>query len=369
MRVTVHKIVSSVVLWLLPRLGFSGPPRNDMHRRAEFNRMRTRRFYFYAFVLHVFFVVPSLISISGGCLHEVPAGVPMGKGDKLTKGKEMRIQIQKQVVRRKRRVRQSPVSIYEMLKDEDLQQQKQVNAQFSDFAGVPGGIGEGACAAGSPRGTALGGKLYFYRVKFDGPDWDANSSGVRPLMKEVLKAGVVKEVSGFNNNVSLAGLPKHSGKFFPALLYMTGTGAINANDQEVSNMRNYLLGGGMLFADVSGGSFDQAFRHFIRRVLPECKLEAIEFDHEIYRGGNMPYSMLHGCPIYRKHEGARAAQGIWIGPRISVFYSSGDLGSAWASAGIFQTRRRDVEQAYRMGINIITYSLLYYKVIADENSS
>ena len=369
MKATVHKVMVSALLWLQPRLGFCGPPRCDVHHRAEFNRMRTRRFTFYAVLLHVCLVLPSLISIGGGCLHEVPAGVPMGKGDKLTKGKEMRIQIQKQVVRRKRRVRQSPVSIYEMLKDEDLQQQKQVNAQFSDFAGVPGGIGEGACAAGSPRGTAVGGTLYFYRVKFDGPDWDANSNGVGPLMKEVLKAGLVKEISKRNNNVSLADLPKHSGKFFPALLYMTGTGAINANDQEVSNMRNYLLGGGMLFADVSGGSFDQAFRHFIRRVLPEYKLEAIEFDNEIYRGANMPYSMLHGCPIYRKHQGARAGQGIWIGPRISVFYSSGDLGSAWASAGIFQTRRRDVEQAYRMGINIITYSLIYYKVTSAEGNS
>ena len=369
MKLAVPDKLVRLLAKLKPYVGFGGPPRHAIHRRAEYNRMRTRRFYFYAAILHICFVVPSLISIGGGCLYEVPAGVPMGKGDKLTKGKEMRIQIQKQVVRRKRRVRQSPVSIYEMLKDEDLQQQKQVNAQFSDFAGVPGGIGEGACAAGSPRGTAVGGKLYFYRVKFNGPDWDANSSGVRPLMKEVLKAGVVKSVSGFNNNVSLADLPKHSGKYFPALLYMTGTGAINANDQEVSNMRNYLLGGGMLFADVSGGSFHQAFTQFIRRVLPEYKLETIEFDNEIYRGGNMPYAMLHGCPVYRKHEGAGPAQGMWVGPRISVFYSRGDLGSAWASAGIFQTRRRDVEQAYRMGINIITYSLLYYKVISADGNS
>ena len=366
----IRNLLNSLKSRLRRLLGFGGPTALDMEQRSEYHRMRIRRFYFYAILFHVGLFMPALITVTiPSCRYETPAGVPGGKGDKLTKGKEIRIQVQKQVVHRRRKVRQSPVSIYEMLKDEDLQSAQQTTAQFSDSAGVPGGIGSGACAAGSPRGTSVGGTLHFYRIKFDGPEWAANSEGVRPLMQEVLKAGVVKTVSGYNNNVSLTELPKHVGKYFPALLYMTGTGAINANDQEVSNLRNYLLGGGMLFADVSGGTFHESFVQFMRRVMPEGKLQPIEFDHEIYRGASMPYAMLHGCPIYRKYEsGGGTALGLWVGPRVSVFYSRGDLGAGWASAGIFQTRRRDVEQAYRMGINIITYSLIYYKVTASQGS-
>ncbi len=324
-----------------------------------YNRQRNRRFYTISAALHLLVVIMSLISFYG-CHHEVPAGIPQGKGEKLAMGKVVVIRTPKKVFR-KRRVRKSPVSIFEMIKEEELQEETTTRQQFSDAVGVPGGIGEGATAAGSPQGTALGGKLYFYRVKFNGPDWNANSAGVRPLMREVLSAGVVREVSGFNNVVPLDKLDKHSGKYLPNLLYMTGTGTISASDAEVRNLRAYLEAGGMLFADVSGGEFYTHFVQFMRRVLPQEQFREIEADNEIYRGDTMPYAMVHGCPIYRKHRGAGPAMGIWIGPRISVFLSRGDLGSAWSAAGIFKTRKRSVEQAFRMGVNIVSYSLLYYK--------
>jgi hypothetical protein len=348
-------------------LGFTGPSRYDVARRGEYNRQCARRSYTISVAFHAAIIFgPMLYSllVLRGCLHAVPIGVPMGKGDQVTAGRVVIHTPQR--VRRKRRVRQSPVSVYEMLKDEEQDMDKQTAQQFSDNVGVPGGVGKGAAAAGSPHGTVLGGKLYFYRIKFKGPDWDANSAGVRPLMQEVLKAGVVKKVSGFNNVVTLKDLTRHKDQYMPALLYMTGTGEINATDEEVKNLRDYLNGGGMLFADVSGGNFHDHFIQFMRRVFPGEQLTEIEFDHEIYRGKAMPYAMPRGCPVYRRHRGAGPALGLWKHGRLAVFYSRGDLGAAWAAAGIFQQRRRDVEQAYRMGVNIIAYSLLYYKYTGSE---
>lgn len=331
-----------------------------------YNRQRNRRFYTVSILVHVAVLLTSLVSFYS-CRHEVPAGVPRGEGDKLTMGKVVVVRTPQRVFRR-RRVRQSPVSVFEMIRDEDMQEEARMREQFSDAVGVPGGIGEGAAAAGSPHGTALGGKLHFYRIKFDGPGWDANGQGVRPLMQEILKAGVVKEVSGLNNVVPLSRLPEHTGKFLPHLLFMTGHGQINASDQEVRHLRDYLESGGMLFVDVNGGDFYQHFAQFMRRVLPNRELREIEADHEIYRGRSMPYAMVRGCPIYRQHRGPNRAMGIWIGPRISVFVSTGSLGSAWSTAGMFRTRRRDVEQAFRMSVNIVSYSLLYYKYGQAESS-
>ena len=348
-------------------LRLAGPERRDPHRHGEYARRRARVSYTVSVSAHAAVILGSVLwsfIFMRGCLHEVPAGLPMGKGKTLAMGKVI-IQTPKRI-QRKRKVRKSPVSVFEMLKEEDDEAEKKTAQQFSDNVGVPGGVGKGASAAGSPHGTVVGGRLYFYRIKFNGPEWDANSAGVRPLMKEVLKAGVVQKVAGYNNVVTLKDLPRHSGEYMPALLYMTGTGGINATDEEVANLRNYLKGGGMLFADVSGGDFHDNFVPFMRRVFPDQQLTVIEFDNEVYRGRTMPYALLHGCPIYRKHRGAGPAMGIWIGPKLAVFYSRGDLGAGWASAGIFQQRRRDVEQAYRMGINIITYSLLYYKYTGNE---
>jgi len=341
----------------------TGP--KDYNERIATHRQGDRRSYTVSTAIHLGVILISLATWQG-CRHKVPAGVPMGKGDKLALGKVVVIRTPKKV-RRKRRVRKSPVSVFEMIKDEDLQEDQRTAKQFSDSVGVPGGIGKGASAAGSPRGTALGGKLYFYRVKFDGPNWNANRTGVRPLMKEVLKAGVVKKISGFNNIVSLNDLPKHGGEYLPNLLYMTGTGPIKASGKEIENLRNYLQAGGMLFADVSGGDFHDHFVSFLKRVLPQAKLRPIEYDHEVYRGNVVPYAMLRGCPIYRKHRGAGPALGAWIGPRVAVFYSRGDLGSGWGAAGIFKSRRRSVEQAFRMGVNIVSYSLVYYRYQETED--
>ena len=72
----------------------------------------------------------------------------------------------------------------------------------------------------------------------------------------------------------------------------------------------------------------------------------------------MPWKMLAGCPIYRRHQGAGPAHGIFIDGRLAVFYSRGDLGAAWGSVG-YGRKRKNVELAFRMGINLLTYSLLY----------
>lgn len=352
-------MLKGLLVQIASLVGLCGPRRNDSARRLEYQRSRTRRFFSLSFGLHLLVILLSTVSVRG-CLYRVPAGVPMGKGDKLTMGKVKVVHVP-QRVRRKRLVRQSPVSVYEMIKDEDEQADKRAAQQFTDTVGSPAGVGEGAAAAGSPRGTVLGGTLHFYRVRFDGPDWDANSSGVRPLMNEVLHAGVVKKVSGWNNVVTLKDLPKHKGEFFPNLLYMTGTGAINASDEEVKNLREYLTHGGMLFADVSGGTFHEEFVKFMGRVMPGQALTPIEFDHEIYRGRTMPYAMVRGCPLYRNHRGAGPALGLWTGGRVAVFYSRGDLGAGWNAGGLFSRRRREVDQAFRMGVNIIAYSLIYYK--------
>jgi len=344
---------------LLTLTGFLGPSRNDKERHGEYNRQRSRRFYTIAVLLHILVILPELLQVDA-CLHETPKGVPGGKGNKLPAGKVRVVRTPKKV-RRRKKVRQSPVSIFEQIDEEDLKAEQETRQAFSDTMGVPGGIGEGAAAAGSPKGTALGGTLYFYRIKFNGPNWNANRAGVAPLMREVKDAGVVKKISGYNNAVSLKDLPKHSGKYLPALIYMTGTGPINATDEEVKNLRDYLMAGGMLFADVSGGDFYDHFRKFMRRVLPGVQPSVIEYDHEIYRGSVMPYAMIRGCPIYRAHKGAGPALGYWIGPKIAVFLSRGDLGSAWGAAGLFKSRKRNVEQAFRMGVNIVAYSLLYFK--------
>ena len=359
MRLPKSKRLARFVAWSTDLMGFGGPGRDDVRAHGDYNRYRSRRSYTTSVILHVAVIVLTSVSLVHGCRHKQPLGVPGGKGDQLPKGDTTAVKVPK-TVRRTRKVRQSPVKIHQVMDDIEEEWEKR-QSKVAGTVGSPKGIGKGEAAPGSPRGSVLGGTLYFYRIKFDGPGWNANRTGVRPLMREVLSSGVVRKVSGFNNVVSLKDLPKHSGDYMPALIYMTGVGHIKASNQEIQNVRDYLNNGGMLFADVSGGSFHQHFVKFMRRVFPHKRLTPIEYDHEIYRGGAVPYALVRGCPVYRRHKGAGPAMGLWVGDRISVFYSRGDLGAGWGAAGLFRSRKRNVEQAFRMGVNIVSYSLMYYK--------
>lgn len=221
--------------------------------------------------------------------------------------------------------------------------------------GLPDGTGTGNTRAGFPTGTdrSNGAKLWLYRVKYDG-NWDANPTALPALLKEVHKATNVP-VASSQETMTLRDLPNHTGKFFPRVLFITGTGRIDATDVERANLRKYLEAGGMLVADSSGGEFERAFADFIGRVLPKQRLRAIELDHEIYRGSQMIYQLPGGCPIYRQH-GSADARGVFDDDgRLMVFLSPGDLGSAWSIVDLGR-KRGQVEQAFQMGTNLVVYA-------------
>ncbi len=64
---------------------------------------------------------------------------------------------------------------------EELVQLLRCDQLFKELAG------KGETAAGSPKGTKVGGKYYMYRIKYRGGNWDANRRGIPALMREFTK--------------------------------------------------------------------------------------------------------------------------------------------------------------------------------------
>ncbi|MFP4028075.1 MAG: DUF4159 domain-containing protein [Candidatus Brocadiia bacterium] len=304
-----------------------------------------------------------------GCRHETPKGILKGTGKRIAKGRvpvqrkqqKKKRKKQKQKKKRKKREKVRRESVFKLFKQEMQTAQESLEyseASITEDAGLPSGEGKGQTAAGSPRGTKIGGKYYFYRVKYRGGNWDANRRGIPALMRHFTKVVNVK-TNKFDQPIKLSNLPKHSGKYKPVLLYMTGNGRIGVSQQEIKNLRNYLENGGFLFADSSGGNFYDHFFGLMRRVFPGKSFRTIAYDHIIFRGAYMPYSLPQGCPIYREHRGAGPAKGLFMNDRLAVFYSGGDLGAAWATVGWGRNAIRTVELAFRMGCNIISYAFIY----------
>lgn len=343
---------------------------------AEYDERRLSALKTLLVALTLLFMFGGMLELQG-CRRRTPRGVLYGKGSRIAKGKVpiLRKKREKQKKKsEKKKKTQQQINRESMLKlfKEDMNELSKAStlseASISADAGLPDGEGKGDTAAGSPKGTVIGGNYYFFRVKYRGGNWDANRKGIPALMKEVTKAISVK-TNPKDQYVTLRGLPRHSGEFFPVLLYITGNGNISVSDREVQNLRKYLESGGFLFADCSGGSFWGSFRQLMQnKVFPGKRFRRISYDHTIFRGDYMPWLMRRGCPVYRQHDGAGDARGIFLGSRLAVFYSGGDLGAAWASVGWSKAKRKHVELAFRMGVNIIAYAMIYggEKGLVDE---
>jgi hypothetical protein len=150
-------------------------------------------------------------------------------------------------------------------------------------------------------------------------------------------------------------LKKYPKGYAPPFVYLTGSGRISASGSDMEALREYLLDGGMLFADAGSQGFDSSFRSFIRQVMPAYPLLNIADDDPLFL---MPYTFPHGAPPLWHHGGKRAL-GIKYKNRWIVFYHPGDVNDAWkhGHSGIGRTK---AEGAFNMGVNIVYYAFSNY---------
>ena len=138
-------------------------------------------------------------------------------------------------------------------------------------------------------------------------------------------------------------------------LFITGHGNIRLSEREVQNLRRYLENGGFLYIDDDYG-LDKYIRRELKKVFPHKKLVKVPFSHPIY---HMFYDFPEGLPkIHEHYKGPPEGYGIFINGRLAVFYTyNTNISDGWTD------RHNDppekMEQAFRMGVNIVLYSLLY----------
>ncbi len=371
-------IVASVLLvggaWLLwrNRRAVRAPLGQSHASLIDAASTRLRGYVGIGLLIHGLVIGLSLLQLRG-CVHERPMGAVAGPGDQIVQGQIatnlqqlLQKQIEQQQQKQDRRItRDSLLQILKRERSEVSEDEQKQMQRAVDSVGIPDQLTRGASAAGSPFGTRVGGELWLYRVKHAGSNWDANPKALPVLLAEVKKAFPNLKVSSKQEVITLAELPKHQGEYFPSFLFFTGTGNVDASNEEKKNLREYLQSGGFIVADSSGGDFEEQFKRFIRQVYGKGRLRSIEFDHEIFRGEKVLYQLSHGCPIYRTHGKQDDAEGLFDPDgRLVAFISPGDLGSAWASVAMGRSRT-GVERAFQMGTNLVSWSL---NTVSDTRS-
>jgi hypothetical protein len=230
--------------------------------------------------------------------------------------------------------------------------------------GGGGKLGAGGGKTGGWPDGSENAKFRFIRLEYNGPGWDdgmdAISRADRNFLDEFRKLTGFKTAEASESH-PISSLRKYRKGFAPPFVYMTGNGGINVSQGDMKILREYLLDGGMLFADCGSPQWDQSFRGFIQATFPGESLRVIADDDPIFQ---LPFVFPNGAPPLWHHGGMRA-MGIKNKGRWVVFYHPGDINDAWKTghSGMDSELTRG---AMEMGINIVYYSFTHYLEITRK---
>ncbi len=137
-------------------------------------------------------------------------------------------------------------------------------------------------------------------------------------------------------------------------IHMTGHGNVVFNNNEIENLRTYLLSGGFLHIDDNYG-MDPFIRIEIKKLFPEVELKQLANNHPIF---STKYNFINGLPKIHEHDGKTAqAFGIVLNGRLVCLYTyETDLGDGWEDPEIHNNTKETRERALKMGANIIKYA-------------
>lgn len=137
-------------------------------------------------------------------------------------------------------------------------------------------------------------------------------------------------------------------------LHMTGHGNVFFNDEEVENLRTYLLSGGFLHIDDNYG-MEPYLRRELQKIFPDRQLEELGADHPIF---DQKFKFPNGLPKIHEHDGKRPqAFGIFENGRLVLLYTfECDLGDGWEDPTVHNDPEEVRLKALQMGANIVEYA-------------
>ncbi|EAR12461.1 hypothetical protein PI23P_07545 [Polaribacter irgensii 23-P] len=182
-----------------------------------------------------------------------------------------------------------------------------------------------------------------------GGDWYANPTAIPNLINfanKNLNTSISKNPQSIAvNSVEIFNFP---------LVFMTGHGNVVFSDEEVINLRKYLISGGFLHISDNYG-LNQYIQRELKKVFPELELTEIPSTHPIY---NQTFKFSDGMPKIHEHDNKKAQGfGLFYEGRLLVFYDyETDLSDGWEDQIVHKNPREVREKALKMGANIIEYA-------------
>ena len=189
------------------------------------------------------------------------------------------------------------------------------------------------------------------RVKYHGGgDWYNDPSAIPNLLK-FMRQHTTMNLANDEQHVELM----EEALFAQAMIFMTGHGRISFAPEEARRLREYLLGGGFLYADDDYG-MDKFFREEMKKVFPDKQWVEIPFSHRIY---HCHFDFPNGVPKTHEHDGRPPkAFGLFHDGRMIAYYTwETNISDGWADPDVHNDPPPVREQALQMGTNIVVFAL------------
>lgn len=137
------------------------------------------------------------------------------------------------------------------------------------------------------------------------------------------------------------------------VVVFSGHRAFTLNDEQRLALRQYVEGGGMLWADFSGGEFDDSFRDEMERIFGK-RPTPLPMGHTIYRA----FYVLTGVPP-GDLGGTAPLEGISVGDRLAVVITPNRYFAA--VGGPPRVSEAVQEGAFQVAVNIYVYAAANYR--------
>lgn len=136
-------------------------------------------------------------------------------------------------------------------------------------------------------------------------------------------------------------------------VHMTGHGNVFFDEEDVDNLRNYLVSGGFLHIDDNYG-MDEYVRKEIKKLFPNEELMELPASHPVF---HQTFDFPNGIPKIHEHDGKRPqALGIFYRGRLVLLYTHEvDLGDGWEDPEIHHDPQEVRMKALKMGANLVQY--------------
>ena len=181
-----------------------------------------------------------------------------------------------------------------------------------------------------------------------GGDWYGNPTSLPNLIK-FCNENISTSIDPDPRTVE----PESDDIFQYPLVHMTGHGNVFFTEEDIENLRNYLMSGGFLHIDDNYG-MNEFIRRELKKLFPEKELIELPGNHTIF---STAFNFPDGLPKIHEHDRQRPqAFGIFEKDRLIILYTyESDLGDGWEDEQIHNDPPEVRLKALQMGANIIKY--------------